>query len=810
MSIEKRVAPISEETRYAIKRKSAYALPSNPSERGMSAEEIKKAFYAPVTETAASVLSELDRVVAETNEVFEEAQGDRADKLAEAKQYTDEREAAVRSYADAENAKQDDVTAQLAQELGQTQGEVGEHGERLNTVEHTLSDTVLPGMDSLEERKAEKISPTTAGELVHTGSARITGPTVLSDTTVEGTLSNVRLDTAYGEIEQSKLDILQLRAELSGKGRIFSLPDFSSLINFLQYGGKDTAQIFLMENGTAVYYTASDLKTGDVIYIKEVNVPDVWWIATDSEEGAYSYTYNGIDHVLIGRSEYGGSVIGQAQPLETDYMVIEQHATSASLSAQQAASRASEAATSAGQAAGYAAEAKEEKEGAKTWAEVAEQAAAEAKGFAETAATHVLAAEEQSALSAEAAERATAEADRAQSIVEASNEHVRRELEPRVDRNTKRITNLEQGLTPDPFLIDSSVAYVKDVPTNALPYAEVTKVGGMSYQSKNLFDTFSYTENEAGATIEEGRISGAVTWKKCITYSLDLEIGKSYVLSFYVDIATGDNLVIYWNATSNLAELKPQTGVKAITIIPTQAPMKLMLATGTNEKTATFSMEQIMLNEGDTALPYEPYFEGIRNAIVTEIKTIETTLQIPETIRVLDGYGCGVNSTCYNFVEWGEHGNVVFNKLTSSTVKLCGNSDEDWQKNNGWGQREMNYFAIRLDVNTLGTGVQKALVSSPWIFKSGGFEEYHVGSNYGWFTFYTSAITTVEEWRAYLQENPVELVFALTTAETVDISDLITLDNLIEVEAGGTVTMVNEYGLPVPSEITYMLKEESE
>lgn len=725
MSIEKRVAPISEETRYAIKRKSAYALPSNPSERGMSAEEIKKAFYAPVTETAASVFSELDRVVAETNEVFEEAQGDRADKLAEAKQYTDEREAAVRSYADAENAKQDDVTAQLAQELGQTQGEVGEHGKRLNTVEHTLSDTVLPGMDSLEERKAEKISPTTAGELVHTGSARITGPTVLSDTTVEGTLSNVRLDTAYGEIEQSKLDIRQLRAELSGKGRIFSLPDFSSLINFLQYGGKDTAQIFLMENGTAVYYTASDLKTGDVIYIKEVNVPDVWWITTDSEEGAYSYTYNGTDHVLIGRSEYGGAIVGQVQPLETDYMAIEHHATAASLSAQQAASRAAEAASSAGQAAGYAAGAEEEKEGAKMWAEVAEQAAADAKGFAETAATHVLAAKEQSALSAEAAERATAEADRAQSIVEASNEHLRQELEPRVDRNTKRITNLEQGLTPDPFLTDSSVAYVKDVPTNALPYAEVTKVGGMSYQSKNLFDTFSYTANEAGATIEEGKITGTISWKKRIKYELNLEVGKTYKVSFDCNAIINGGL-LFWNSFDNNSTL--QTMHKEITIIPTEYPMSMVFCTGNNETEAQVILSNIMLNEGDIALPYEPYFEEIRSANVTEISSQFANQEeikkvvISTEIQLLAGYGESNpdNAEEYNYIDFEKQKFVAYGYI----------------------------------------------VDGAWV--------------------------------------------AFDTVKETDISDILSPDNLIEVEAGGTVTMINEYGLPVPSEITYMLKEESE
>ena len=49
----------------------------------------------------------------------------------------------------------------------------------------------------------------------------------------------------------------------------------------------------------------------------------------------------------------------------------------------------------------------------------------------------------------------------------------------------KRIINLEQDITPSPFEIDNTVAYQKDVPANALPYAEVSSVGGMTRKTKN-------------------------------------------------------------------------------------------------------------------------------------------------------------------------------------------------------------------------------------------------------------------------------------------------------------------------------------
>ena len=58
---------VSSQARTIIKRKSAFALPDRPSEAGMSADEIKKAFWQPVADLTDSALSEIDRVVNEVN-----------------------------------------------------------------------------------------------------------------------------------------------------------------------------------------------------------------------------------------------------------------------------------------------------------------------------------------------------------------------------------------------------------------------------------------------------------------------------------------------------------------------------------------------------------------------------------------------------------------------------------------------------------------------------------------------------------------------------------------------------------------------
>ena len=52
-------------------------------------------------------------------------------------------------------------------------------------------------------------------------------------------------------------------------------------------------------------------------------------------------------------------------------------------------------------------------------------------------------------------------------------------------RNEKRITNLENGYTAEPFITDSASAYEKTVPENALPYAEIKKLYGQNLKIGN-------------------------------------------------------------------------------------------------------------------------------------------------------------------------------------------------------------------------------------------------------------------------------------------------------------------------------------
>lgn len=61
---------VSNATKDAIKRKSAYALPDRPSDMGMKPEDIKRAFWQPIVDVTFSAISEIDRLIDELNTIM--------------------------------------------------------------------------------------------------------------------------------------------------------------------------------------------------------------------------------------------------------------------------------------------------------------------------------------------------------------------------------------------------------------------------------------------------------------------------------------------------------------------------------------------------------------------------------------------------------------------------------------------------------------------------------------------------------------------------------------------------------------------
>lgn len=212
-------------------------------------------------------------------------------------------------------------------------------------------------------------------------------------------------------------------------------------------------------------------------------------------------------------------------------------------------------------------------------------------------------------------------------------------LESRTSAVEKRVTNLEQGILPSPFETDSGVAYQKSVPTNALPYAEVEKIGGMTRKCTNLIsfpyadgtrttNGITFTVNNDGSITVNGTATGFVYFLLYETNNFNVTKGVLTGIPKWPD----QNFALRLRDTEAMVDigrdygegLHFETSAKKV-----QLSFAIQLGTVINNVTV-----YPMLNEGSTALPYEPYFEGLRSAPVEEVESVGVNLFSPPTIGV--------------------------------------------------------------------------------------------------------------------------------------------------------------------------------
>lgn len=530
------------------------------------------------------------------------------------------------------------------------------------------------------------------------------------------------------------------------------------------------------------------------------------------------------------------------------------------------------------------------------------------------------------------------EEDKAPSV-KAVNEELDK-LGGRIARNDKRITNIEQGIPPELFETDSSVAYTKDVPQNALPFAEISKIGGMTRKCTNLIP-YPYTETtrtENGITFTDNG-DGTVTANGTATansvfYSqnnLVLPSGN-YVLSGGNNAGSTSVVLHYLDESGNSVYI---TSYSEESFSLTEQKAVVVYLQVFSGKTVSNFVFKPMLNEGTEPLPYEPYFEGLRSASVTEIESVgvnlidlatfkkqtgtptvsgealsitgylaftdfygleagnyhfsakstrtgdegggasvmwysaeevitsgiyktdvlnpsisftvpagtlkvrvvlygsgrsedktnsstytevmfnrgstalpyspyvKHTLPIPKEVQALDGYGWGVNKSVYNYIDFEKK---PFVKRVKKVV-FDGSADE----NITIGMRGTEFTLFKAEISG-GYNYSPAITNRDIPYKvalDANDAHFYVNEGEVLFALSNSIATDVATLKTYLASNPIEFIYELAEPIVTDISDILPADNFIEVEGGGTITAVNENGFDVPSEITYMLEEET-
>ena len=213
-------------------------------------------------------------------------------------------------------------------------------------------------------------------------------------------------------------------------------------------------------------------------------------------------------------------------------------------------------------------------------------------------------------------------------------------LDHRITRNDKRIRNLEQRIDPQLYETDDGVAYIKDVPGDALPFAEITEIGGMTRKCENFI---SCAEN--------------FEFTKLASMAVNIPAGK-YCLS--TQGGTFGNLnrgCIRFYKNDKWLTLNADGGVSNVELTSEETQL-YFYANGTalaDSEGVTATISQLMLNKGSTALPYEPYFEGLRDVKVTAVESVGINIwdevwevgYIDANGNNLSGYTDRIRSTNY-------------------------------------------------------------------------------------------------------------------------------------------------------------------
>lgn len=189
--------------------------------------------------------------------------------------------------------------------------------------------------------------------------------------------------------------------------------------------------------------------------------------------------------------------------------------------------------------------------------------------------------------------------------------------------NQKLYENLEFLLAPASEA-DSSVARVKEVPANAAPNAAVNMVGGMTRKCANLIPyPYLSTVNEVNGVSVITHENGTITFSgKCnsgwtfILCERLMSAGNYYLGDGVTE--TGLNFIAYDVDNSAVVSWKGAFSLTKDTIVR----VYYLIADTFNGNCVVHPM----LNAGTTAQPYEPYYEGLRSAPVTEVESVGVNL----------------------------------------------------------------------------------------------------------------------------------------------------------------------------------------
>ena len=432
-----------------------------------------------------------------------------------------------------------------------------------------------------------------------------------------------------------------------------------------------------------------------------------------------------------------------------------------------------------------------------------------------------------------------------------------------VDIAQKDIANIKallQGHLYD-YQTDSTSAYTKSVPSGAMPYAGLEQIGGKTVVLNQLGSPYSvgdWRRNRCTVTADSDSAFTATCTSNAYAYFTTYQFetlpsSHVYLYSCEFKFNTTNQPTTFrmhdsFGLAMDVSSVAQNTFTQFKKIITAGSEksynidFELVYASASDVTIGdTFSVKNYMLidltllygagNEPTTVAEFEsmfpasyyPYNAGtLLSAGVTEVVSKDSnnatlqTIPIPTAIRNLEGYGWSAGSV-YNYIDFERKvfvQNVGKVTVTSADVPAADSANIGSGTWTGGKYNGRTYTYIRNFKYSLGGTFST--------YKSGGFSAV---------TPFASSIDINNtdfisiQYRTYFIDisdrdtllakigDGVDMYYELATPIETDISAYLTDDNLINVEAGGTLTFPNsngdDYRIPVPSAETYMIDLQS-
>ena len=243
----------------------------------------------------------------------------------------------------------------------------------------------------------------------------------------------------------------------------------------------------------------------------------------------------------------------------------------------------------------------------------------------------------------------------------------------------KRLINLEAAGVGTLFetQVKTGVGYRVTVPTNALPYATIHKLGGKSIITNNVFNYYELINVDTKITSGSFNVTSngnTILTNEWVLNNLKPNTPYNIGITFwrqlrdtigYTNVSYKKGVALVNNSTGAVVDMlfnNEDTGDEAVenkgtfttpadlTNYVVVAYTELWADTNGVESAVQFRFANMYISETDTEyLPYDA--SGIVNADVNQIST-RNVYQIPQAVRELDGYGIGIDDTNYNYIDF--------------------------------------------------------------------------------------------------------------------------------------------------------------